>query len=118
MELCDGNLKDFIDQNKGKKIPEKDILYIISQICSALTYIHDKGIVHRDIKPENILFKEEDGRIIWKITDFGTSVKKGSQQTSLSVRARKSIQYASIEHLNEEEPQPAYDVWSAGIVLY
>jgi hypothetical protein len=30
MELCDGNLKDFIDQNKGKKIPEKDILYIIS----------------------------------------------------------------------------------------
>ena len=75
MELCDGSLKNFIDQNKGKFIPEKDILYIFSQICSALTYIHEKRVVHRDIKPDNILFKEEAGEIIWKLTDFGASVK-------------------------------------------
>lgn len=25
------------------------------QICSGLTYLHNKSIVHRDLKPENIL---------------------------------------------------------------
>ena len=30
MELCDGNLHDFIDENKGKQIPEKDILEIFA----------------------------------------------------------------------------------------
>ncbi len=91
MELCDGSLKTFMNQNKGKQIPEKDIVDIFSQICSALTYIHKRGVVHRDIKPDNILFKEEAGKIIWKITDFGTSVKKDSQQKSLSVRGRMSF---------------------------
>jgi hypothetical protein len=30
IELCDGSLQDFIDENKGKKIPEKDILDIFA----------------------------------------------------------------------------------------
>jgi hypothetical protein len=30
MELCDGSLQDFIDENKGKQILEKDILYIFA----------------------------------------------------------------------------------------
>ena len=33
MELCDGSLQDILDQNKGKQIPEKDILFIFKQIC-------------------------------------------------------------------------------------
>jgi serine/threonine protein kinase len=30
MELCEGSLQDFINQNKGKQIPEKDILFIFA----------------------------------------------------------------------------------------
>ena len=30
MELCDGSLRDYIDQNKGINIPEEDILDIIT----------------------------------------------------------------------------------------
>lgn len=43
-------------------------LAIVPQICDALQYAHDQGIVHRDIKPENILL-EKGGRV--KIADFG-----------------------------------------------
>ena len=38
------------------------------QICDALQYAHDQGIVHRDIKPENILL-DRRGRV--KVADFG-----------------------------------------------
>ncbi len=34
------------------------------------------GILHRDIKPANILIKLENGKNIYKVCDFGYSVKK------------------------------------------
>jgi hypothetical protein len=43
-------------------------LAIAPQICDALQYAHDQGIVHRDIKPENILL-DRLGRV--KVADFG-----------------------------------------------
>ena len=98
MELCDGSLQDFLDQNEGKQIPEKDILFIFKQICSALEYIHERGLVHRDLKPGNILFKKEGDIIVWKISDFGASVKNDSKLKT-SVRQVMTTSYASIEQL-------------------
>ena len=45
-----------------------EALRIASEICSALSYAHDKGVVHRDLKPENVLLGE-DGRV--RLADFG-----------------------------------------------
>ena len=100
MELCDGSLQDLIDENKGKYIPEKDILDAFAQICRGLAYIHEKGVVHRDLKPGNILFKNLGDRKIWKISDFGASVKDESKLKT-SVRQVMTISYASIEQLYE-----------------
>ena len=53
MEFVDGlNLRRLLDA--GKLSPE-EALAIVPQICDALQYAHDAGVVHRDIKPENIL---------------------------------------------------------------
>jgi serine/threonine protein kinase len=29
-----------------------------------------------------------------------------------------TFSYASIEHILEEDPEPAFDIWSAGIISY
>ena len=33
---------------------------MISQLLSAVEYLHDKNICHRDLKPENILYCSQD----------------------------------------------------------
>src|SRR5580704_3321192 len=68
MEFVDGiTLRRLL--NNGRIAP-KEALAIVPQICEALQYAHERGVVHRDIKPENILLSKE-GQV--KIADFGVA---------------------------------------------
>ena len=50
MEFVGGvNLRRTIESGNLKP---KEALGMVSQICAALQYAHDEGVVHRDIKPE------------------------------------------------------------------
>jgi serine/threonine protein kinase len=94
MELVDGvDLFDTIVVLKG--FDEDSARFVFYQICSALGYMHYKGILHRDIKPENILLERckssersvQSGRIppdtTIKLVDFGLS-KSGAEEQQMS----------------------------------
>jgi len=66
MEFVDGvTLRQLLTAGR---ISPREALAIVPQICDALQFAHDQGIVHRDIKPENILL-DRLGRV--KVADFG-----------------------------------------------
>ncbi len=66
MEFVDGvTLRQLLI---GGRVSAREALAIVPQICDALQFAHDHGIVHRDIKPENILL-DRRGRV--KVADFG-----------------------------------------------
>ncbi|MCU0979010.1 MAG: serine/threonine protein kinase, partial [Pirellulaceae bacterium] len=74
MEYVDGaNLRQLLD---GGRLAPREALAIVPQICDALQYAHDHGVVHRDIKPENLLL---DKRGQLKIADFGLAKLAGRQ---------------------------------------
>ncbi|MEJ7593386.1 MAG: serine/threonine-protein kinase [Planctomycetaceae bacterium] len=56
MEFVDGvTLRQALRAEPIKKLGSKETLAIVGQLCDALQFAHDEGVVHRDIKPENIL---------------------------------------------------------------
>jgi len=74
MEYVDGvNLKQLLERGR---ISPREALAIVPQICDALQFAHDQGIVHRDIKPENILL-DRRGRV--KVADFGLAKLVGTE---------------------------------------
>ncbi|KMT17414.1 hypothetical protein BVRB_2g038690 [Beta vulgaris subsp. vulgaris] len=84
-----------------------------AEIVSAVSYLHDNGIMHRDLKPENILL-DADGHIM--LTDFGLA--KQFDDTTRCNSMCGTTEYMAPEIILGEGHNKAADWWSVGILLY
>ena len=118
MEYVDGpNLRQV---EQAGKLPPREALEIIPQICAALQFAHDEGIVHRDIKPENVLL-DKKGRV--KIADFGLAKILGQEPKDFRLTGVRDVvgtpHYMAPEQV--EKPQTVdhrADIYSLGVVFY
>ena len=117
MEFVDGvNLRQLI---QSAETTSEQALPIVMQICEALQYAHDQGVVHRDIKPENILL-DSVGRL--KIADFGLA-KLGSeteeQHLTGTLQVLGTVQYMAPEQMTQSKAvDHRADIYSMGVVFY
>ena len=110
MELCDGDLNNYIKKNK---LSENNIKEIMKQLIEVLKFVMDNNIVHRDLKPHNILINE-DGTL--KLADFGFA--KEFKETLLTDTVCGSPLYMAPEILNHNKYNIKSDLWSVGVILY
>ncbi len=120
MELCDGNLRDILDNNPNG-LPIIIIKKIFTQLNEALKLMQmqKEKYYHRDLKPENILIKYTDNNktdfdII--LTDFGLSSNEINSiveyHTKVGSERYKAPEVDDFEYNNK------IDLWSLGIILY
>jgi hypothetical protein len=118
LELVEGvNLRQALEAGK---LEPAQALVIISELCAALQYAHEMGVVHRDIKPENILL-DRQGRV--KVADFGLAKLVGQAQPpgwrTGSGQAMGTPHYMAPEQWEKPlEVDHRADVYSLGIVFY
>ena len=118
MEFVDGaNLRELAATGR---LSSREALRVIPQICDALQYAHDEGVVHRDIKPENVLI-DRKGRV--KIADFGLAkiMESGGEPSRLTLEGQVmgTPHYMAPEQV--ERPLSVdhrADIYSLGVVLY
>jgi predicted Ser/Thr protein kinase len=118
MEYVDGLSLRQLEQ--AGKLSTRQALQIIPQICEALQFAHDEGIVHRDIKPENVLL-DKKGRV--KIADFGLAKILGHEPEAFRLTGAGDLMgtphYMAPEQI--EHPQTVdhrADIYSLGVVFY
>lgn len=118
MEYVDGlNLRQ-LEQNG--RLPAREALAIIPQICEALQFAHDAGVVHRDVKPENILI-DKAGRV--KIADFGIAKMIGGGGVdpiaTATGHALGTPHYMAPEQVaSPESVDHRADIYPLGVVFY
>ncbi|MBD3404029.1 CHASE2 domain-containing protein [candidate division GN15 bacterium] len=113
MEYLEGvTLEDLI--RKKTKFNYRIISQIILQICNALDYAHEQGIVHRDIKPANIMILS-DYRV--KVMDYGIARVDSNSMTKTGI-AMGTPNYISPEQLKGMAIDRRADLFSLGVVIY
>jgi tRNA A-37 threonylcarbamoyl transferase component Bud32 len=117
MEYLPGiDLRVYLD--RYGKMPAKEAVRTVMQVCRALSYAHQKGIVHRDIKPENIMIpdKRSKGRVV--LMDFGVAhaAYLGTVGTRSSYLG--TPYYMSPDQISRRQVDGRSDIYSLGVVFY
>jgi tRNA A-37 threonylcarbamoyl transferase component Bud32 len=99
----------------GDGVPLAEALDIVVQLCRALDFAHQKGVVHRDVKPANLRYLD-NGLI--KILDFGIARMEGGHQITKSGVMIGTVHYMSPEQIRGEKLDGRTDIFSAGCILY
>ena len=98
-------------------MPIDAVQQVLSDVASALVYLHRHHVVHRDIKPENIFIDSETGRAL--LSDFGIA-KSGDARTSVTLTGVVigTPAYMSPEQIDGGELTGRSDLYSLGMVGY
>ncbi|MDP6358994.1 MAG: protein kinase [Planctomycetota bacterium] len=106
-----GSLQDHL--GRLNKLPLKDALPVMIDVCDALEFIEQEGIVHRDIKPDNVLLTDH-GRA--KLGDLGAAMHMDSPDETL--RLVGTPHFMSPEQAELKPVDCRSDIYGLGCTIY
>jgi serine/threonine protein kinase len=116
MQFVEGADLDSVLQSyrqKGDYISGQDASRIIRELCQALDYAHDRGVIHRDVKPSNVILNREGHPFL---TDFGLALLA---QPETREEAFGTPHYMAPEQVGSGGgATPLSDLYAVGVILY
>lgn len=129
-DVLGGDIYHFMKGNDFMPFPLNDVRHIAYQLCYAVNFLHQRGIIHTDLKPDNILFvdssytKEYDAekrrnirsvnRTDIRLIDFGCAVyDETPHKFTISNRY-----YRAPEVIFQANWSYQVDVWSIACIIF
>lgn len=116
MEFVEGS--SLRERLKHGSLTPTEAFQIIPQLCDAIQYAHDRGVIHRDIKPENVLI-DSAGKI--KVADFGLAKVLDQESFALTGSGERmgTARYMAPEQWGDAAGvDHRADIYSLGILFY
>jgi phosphate/phosphite/phosphonate ABC transporter binding protein len=114
--LPGGSLADKLEDGP---LRVEEAVRIAGELCDALVYAHQEGVVHCDIKPANVLF-DARGRV--RLADFGIAHVSTQLMTrqlfTTDGTAMGTVRYMAPEQLEGVRDDPRIDIYALGALLY
>jgi eukaryotic-like serine/threonine-protein kinase len=116
MEPSDATLGQSMSAWAATSWPDLDSLReIFNGLCSAVTAIHDQGLVHGALNPENILLRGGTPKIL-----FGPTTAREAVITGACIEDLMQLDpsYFSRQRLADAHTSPADDIYALGLLLW
>ncbi|NXN16700.1 NEK4 kinase, partial [Indicator maculatus] len=115
MGFCEGgDLYHKLKEQKGKLLPENQVVEWFVQIAMALQYLHEKHILHRDLKTQNVFLTRTN---IIKVGDLGIA-RVLENQCDMANTLIGTPYYMSPELFSNKPYNYKSDVWALGCCVY
>uniref|UniRef100_A0A665VYL2 Protein kinase domain-containing protein n=1 Tax=Echeneis naucrates TaxID=173247 RepID=A0A665VYL2_ECHNA len=127
MEYCSGGslLSVLEEAENAFGLPETEFLTVLQCVVQGMNHLRENGVVHRDIKPGNIMRQVgEDGRSVYKLTDFGAARELEDDEKFLSIYGTEEYLHpdmyerAVLRKAHQKSYGVSVDLWSIGVTFY
>lgn len=120
MEFIDGQPLDrYLDAHD---LPLRKRVDLFVQVCDAVAYAHQKGVIHRDLKPANILVTSEGKPVV---VDFGLAKMEEDDSSSAHALTKSGHLLGTYKYMSPEQTKGDHnaldvrsDIYTLGVILY